>query len=201
MLKARVRGKPAVDRTTAFSHGSLQGYITSLNRPRVRSYWIAAMSGFESGVDAEFFAGTQSSPIFLCNLGWWRHATVFALSLRNASIFASRLHTALNTLMAEEHSHYDSFLPQAAAVPRRLSTRLDWRRSPRTLSATCQIACFHQALSSHHRGRTPWGHNDGFLRRLSAVAGSARLAGCRHPRDGLAHDLETCSSQLISRLR
>ncbi len=63
-------GKPAKIEETAFRNGTLQGAYLIL-AARALGLDCGPMSGFDnSGVDAEFFAGTSIRSNFLCNIGY-----------------------------------------------------------------------------------------------------------------------------------
>lgn len=77
-------GKPEHIATTAFRNGSLQGAYLIL-AARALGLDCGPMSGFDNtGVDKEFFAGTETKSNFLCNLGYGDPAGLFARSPRFA---------------------------------------------------------------------------------------------------------------------
>jgi 3-hydroxypropanoate dehydrogenase len=75
-------GKKELADTTAFRNGSLQGGYFIL-AARALGLDCGPMSGFNNtGVDAEFFAGTEIKSNFLCNLGYGDPAGVYPRSPR-----------------------------------------------------------------------------------------------------------------------
>jgi 3-hydroxypropanoate dehydrogenase len=63
-------GKPERAQAVAFRNGSLQGAYLMM-AARALGLDCGPMSGFDNaGVDREFFAGTQITSNFLCNLGY-----------------------------------------------------------------------------------------------------------------------------------
>jgi len=75
-------GKKELADTTAFRNGSMQGGYFIL-AARALGLDCGPMSGFNNtGVDAEFFAGTEIKSNFLCNLGYGDPAGVYPRSPR-----------------------------------------------------------------------------------------------------------------------
>jgi 3-hydroxypropanoate dehydrogenase len=75
-------GKKELADTTAFRNGSLQGGYFIL-AARALGLDCGPMSGFNNtGVDAEFFSGTEIKSNFLCNLGYGDPAGVYPRSPR-----------------------------------------------------------------------------------------------------------------------
>ncbi|MEO1198328.1 MAG: malonic semialdehyde reductase [Pseudomonadota bacterium] len=83
-LEARswFEGKPDVIKSTAFRNGTLQGAYLII-AARSLGLDCGPMSGFSnSGVDQEFFAGTEVKSNFLCNLGYGDPDSLFPRSPR-----------------------------------------------------------------------------------------------------------------------
>jgi 3-hydroxypropanoate dehydrogenase len=75
-------GKKELADTTAFRNGSMQGGYFIL-AARALGLDCGPMSGFNNtGVDAEFFSGTEIKSNFLCNLGYGDPAGVYPRSPR-----------------------------------------------------------------------------------------------------------------------
>ena len=77
-------GKPQKIADTAFRNGTLQGAYLIL-AARALGLDCGPMSGFDNaGVDAAFFAGTDTKSNFLCNLGYGEPAALMPRSPRFA---------------------------------------------------------------------------------------------------------------------
>ena len=80
--KSWFEGKPDHIATTAFRNGTLQGAYFIL-AARSLGLDTGPMSGFDNaGVDAEFFAGTQTKSNFLCSIGYGDPSGLFPRSPR-----------------------------------------------------------------------------------------------------------------------
>ena len=91
-IKRQFEANPALNASTAFRNGSLQGAYLIL-AARALGLDTGPMSGFDNaGVDAAFFAGTEVKSNFICSIGYGSDKNLFPrnprLSFEEAGRFA-----------------------------------------------------------------------------------------------------------------